>query len=203
MNRRIKVILIAVILLFAVVCAVVFGLFHLDMQRECYLFDGSGGEMLAETTLSVKGWVNPLSRIFSGSILIPEYPVTQPGEKSEGSVDWSGGERKIVYTCGKAGVENGVVVSGVSDASYVVHLFGNQAGAVIVEIRGGHAGSGIYAVCAEDQASAAKLLLKFLNEKTHPLMADVFFVRYAASGQRGSGRSLRSCCRWGHLQSYL
>lgn len=163
MHRRKVVILIAVILLCAVVCAVVFGLFHLDIQRECYLIDSSGGEILAETTLSVKGWVNPLSRIFSGSILIPEYPVTQPGEKSEGSADWGDGELKLVYTCGRASLENGVVVSGVSDASYVVHLFGNQAGDVIVEIRGGHAGSGIYAVCAEDQASAAELLLKFLN----------------------------------------
>lgn len=147
---------------------------HVDLSQTCYIIDGQSGEILDETTVSVKGATSRSDHtLFDGKMNVIGYHNVESGtiEATMGIKTTESGcwiITKLENCTHQETDANGITkdVEHICDYSYTYYLYPNDPGALVVLIESFEKYEPMYAICADNEQAALERYENFL--KQHP-----------------------------------
>ena len=146
---------------------------HVNVTQKCYIIDGYSGEIVDETTVTVKGGTKSTDReVFDGNLLVLGYHNTYDGtltalkaveKRDNGSYIITHMENCAHFEEG----ENGIIkeVEHFCDYSYYYYIYPEDAGKMVVTIDSLSKSSRNYAVCAENEEAALVRYKEFISQE--------------------------------------
>lgn len=145
---------------------------HVDLTQECYIIDGQTGEMLDETTVTVKGATSSRDReIFDGELKIIGYQNSAAGTIEALKAIETADDGTWIIThlenCTHPETdENGITkdVEHFCDYSYTYYLYPEEPGQLVVLIESFDQYNPMYAVCADSEEAALERYEEFMSK---------------------------------------
>lgn len=145
---------------------------HVDVTQKCFIIDGFSGEIVDETTVTVKGGTDSADqKLFDGELMILGYQNTSDGTiSSVMSIEKRDNGTYIIDhmdTCvhPEEG-ENGIIkdVEHFCDYSYYYYIYPDDAEKLVVVIDSLNKYNRSYAVCAENEEAALARYADFISQ---------------------------------------
>lgn len=145
---------------------------HVNLTQKCFIIDGTTGEIVDETTVTVKGGTDSADReLFDGDLKILGYQNTADGTITalKAIEKRDNGTYMITHmencTHPEEG-ENGIIkdVEHFCDYSYYYYLYPKDAGQLVVVIDSLNQYNRSYAVCAENEEAALVRYEEFVRQ---------------------------------------
>lgn len=146
---------------------------HVNLSQTCYIIDGQTGEMLDETTVTVKGATSRNDHnLFDGELKILGYQNSASGtvtalKSIEVTEDGCWKIEHLENCTHRETDENGVTkdVEHFCDYSYTYYLYPGDPGKLVVLIESFDEYKPLYAVCAASEEAAQERYEDFLKHR--------------------------------------
>lgn len=146
---------------------------HVDLSQKCYIIDGQTGELLDETTVTVKGATSRSDqKLFDGELKILGYQNSATGTITALKAIETTGEGYIIIThfencTHRETDENGITkdVEHFCDYSYTYYLYPDAPGNLVVLIESFNKNQPMYAVCADSEEAAMERYEEFMKDR--------------------------------------
>lgn len=147
---------------------------HVDLNQKCFIIDGQTGEMLDETTVTVKGATSKTDReLFEGELSIFGYQNSASGTitalKAIEKDDHGNWTISYLENCThEEEDQNGVIknVEHFCDYSYTYYLYPEDPGQLVVLIESFDQYQPMYAVCADNEDVAMERYHEFMTQRS-------------------------------------
>lgn len=145
---------------------------HVDLSQKCFIFDGQTGELLDETTVTVKGATSRADReLFDGELKILGYQNSASGTvtalKSIETLDNGCWTITHLENCTHQEKDFDGVTKDVEhfcDYSYTYYLYPDTPEQMVVLIESFDQYQPMYAVCADSESSALERYEEFIKQ---------------------------------------